>query len=42
MIIAVKKEDEIAVGISICDGSVNMTEKDLSLADNLPFWKVKG
>ena len=42
MIIAVKKEDEIAVGISICDCSADMTEKDLSLADNLPFWKVKG
>ena len=41
MIIAVKKEDEIAVGISICDSSSDMTEKDLSLADNLPFWKVK-
>ena len=42
MILAVKKENEIAVGISICDCSVDMTEKDLSLADNLPFWKVKG
>ena len=42
MIIAVKKEDEIAVGISICDCSADMSEKDLSLADNLPFWKVKG
>lgn len=42
MIIAIKKEDEITVGISICDCSVGMSEKDLSLADNLPFWKVKG
>ena len=42
MIIAVKKDDEIAVAISICDCSINMSEKDLALADNLPFWKVKG
>ena len=42
MIIAIKKEDNISVGISICDCSADMTEKDLALADNLPFWKVKG
>ncbi len=32
----------IIVGISICDGSVEMTAKDLALADNPPFWKAKG
>ena len=42
MIIAVKKENEIVVGITVCDSLVDMTEKDLSLTDNLPFWKVKG
>ena len=42
MIIAIKKDNEITVGHSICDSSANMTEKDLSLSDNLPFWKVKG
>ena len=42
MIVAIKKEDRVVVGMSICDGSVDMSAKDLALADNLPFWKVKG
>ena len=42
MIVAIKKEDRVVVGMSICDGSVDMSSKDLALADNLPFWKVKG
>ncbi|MGN0814954.1 MAG: hypothetical protein ACI4MH_06960 [Candidatus Coproplasma sp.] len=42
MIVAVKKDDRVVVGISICDDSRDMTPKDLALADNLPLWKVKG
>ena len=42
MIVAIKKEDRVVVGMSICDGSVDMSSKDLALADNLPFWKVQG
>ena len=42
MIIAIKRDGKVVVGISICDCSIDMTESDLALADNLPFWKVKG
>lgn len=42
MIVAIKKEDKVVVGMTICDSSVDMSSKDLALADNLPFWKVKG
>ena len=42
MILATKKDNTIFVGISICDCCINMSNKDLSLKDNLPFWKVKG
>ena len=40
MIVAVKKEDRVVVGISISDSFVEMAEKDLVLTENLPFWKV--
>ena len=42
MIVAVKNEDRVIVGVSICEGSADMTPKDLALEDNFPFWKVKG
>ena len=42
MIAAVKREDKITVGISICDTSIDMAEKDLVIEENIPFWKVKG
>ena len=42
MIIAIKRDGKVVVGISICDCSIDMTESDLALADNLPFLKVKG
>ena len=42
MFVAVKREDRVVVGITICDTYGDMTEKDLSLPDNIPFWKVKG
>ena len=42
MIIAKKSGDRIVVGVTVADSLVNMTERDLSLAENIPFWKVKG
>lgn len=42
MVVAIKKDDKISVGITVCDSLVDMTEKDLSLMENIPFWKVKG
>ena len=42
MIIARKSDDRIVVGLTVADSLVDMTDKDLSLADNLPLWKVKG
>lgn len=42
MVVAVKKNDRIGVGITVCDSLVDMTNKDLSLEENIPFWKVKG
>ena len=42
MIIAIKREDNIHVGITTSDGYVDMTDKDLMNAENIPFWKVKG
>ena len=42
MIIARKSGDRIVVGSSVADSLVDMTERDLSLAENIPFWKVKG
>ena len=42
MLVAAKKDDKIMVGVSVCDSLIDMTEKDLSLIENLPFWKVNG
>ena len=42
MVIAVKRDDKITVGITTSDSLVNMTEKDLVLPENIPFWKVNG
>ena len=42
MIIALKKQDKIFVATGINDGSINMTEKDLLLSENIPFWKING
>ena len=42
MIIARKSNDEIMVGLTVGDSLIDMTEKDLSLKENIPFWKVKG
>ena len=42
MVIAVKKEDRVVVGVTAADGLANMTKRDLALEENLPFWKVKG
>lgn len=41
MVIAVKKDEKIMVGSSICDGCTQMTDKDLVLDENIPFWKPK-
>lgn len=42
MVIAVKKGEEIVVGISTIDNYGGMTAKDKLLADNVPCWKVYG
>ena len=42
MIVAIKEEDKVVLGVGITDGSVDMTETDLALDENQPFWKVKG
>ena len=42
MVVATKRDDKIVVGLSITDSVVDMSEKDLSLQENLPYWKVKG
>lgn len=42
MIIARKDSDRIVVGSTIADSLIDMTERDLSLSENVPFWKVKG
>lgn len=42
MVVAVKKDDRIVVGVTVCDSLIDMTDKDLSLDENIPFWKVKG
>ena len=42
MVVAVKREDRIVVGVTGCDSLVDMTVKDLSLEENVPFWKVTG
>ena len=42
MIIATKKDGKVTVGVSVRDTYVDMTEKDLTLIENQPFFKVKG
>ena len=42
MVVALKNEDRILVGISICDSVIDMSENDLSLTENVTFWKVRG
>ena len=42
MLLAVKRDNEIQVGLSVRDSLVDMTERDVSLLENIPFWKVKG
>ena len=42
MVIAVKEHDRVIVGTTICDSFFDISEKDLALADNMPWWKVKG
>ena len=42
MIVARKKDDRIMVGLSITDSWTEMTERDLVLEENIPFWKVRG
>ena len=42
MVVAIKKEDRVVVGLCVTDCLIDMTAKDLSLEENIPFWKVKG
>ena len=42
MLIARKDGDRIVVGLTLADSLIDMTDKDLSLVENIPFWKVKG
>ena len=42
MVVAVKRDEKIVVGITMCDSFVDMSEKDLTIMENIPFWKVKG
>ena len=42
MVIARKDGDRIVVGLTVADTLIDMTERDLSLIENIPFWKVKG
>ena len=42
MVIARKEGDRIVVGSTVADTLIDMTERDLSLLENIPFWKVKG
>ena len=42
MVIARKDGDRIVVGSTVADTLIDMTERDLSLLENIPFWKVKG
>ena len=42
MVIARKEGDKIVVGSTVADTLIDMTERDLSLLENIPFWKVKG
>lgn len=42
MVVAVRKGDSFVVGVTSSDGFVDMTEKDLTLEENLPACKVSG
>ena len=42
MIIAIKREDGVTLGVSCKDSCCDMLDKDYTLLDNLPAWKVKG
>lgn len=42
MLIARKDGDRIVVGLTVADSFIDMTERDLSILENIPFWKVKG
>ena len=42
MVVARKEGDRIVVGSTVADTLIDMTERDLSLLENIPFWKVKG
>lgn len=42
MIVAVKKNNNIVVGISTTDTYSGQTERDMLLQENVPFWKVGG
>ena len=42
MIIALKRQGKLFVAAGICDCTCNMTDKDLSLSENIPFWKING
>ena len=41
MVIARKDVDRIVVGSTVADTLIDMTERDLSLLENIPFWKVR-
>ena len=42
MVVAVKENDIITIGVTSNENLTYMTDKDLSLKENLPFWKVNG
>ena len=42
MVTAIKRDNNFVIGITSKDLFVDMTEKDVSILENLPFWKVKG
>ena len=42
MIIALKRKKKTVVAVSVVDQSSAMTDRDLMLPENLPFWQIKG
>ena len=42
MVIVVKENDIVTVGISVNECYKDMTDKDLTLKENVPIWKVNG
>ena len=42
MVVAVKKDVGFVVGVTGCDIMGDMSNRDLALEENVPFWKVKG